>query len=62
MYVPCFSTQRTNVTSALTKLSMFRQGYPDIRTVDHWLGGNTAERFPQSRCVWACFTYSASHG
>ncbi|KAF8913858.1 beta-mannosidase [Gymnopilus junonius] len=25
------------------------QGYPDMRTVDHWLGGNTAERFPQSR-------------
>ncbi|KAF8974313.1 beta-mannosidase [Flammula alnicola] len=25
------------------------QGYPDIRTVDYWLGGNNAERFPQSR-------------
>ncbi|KDR83785.1 hypothetical protein GALMADRAFT_133195 [Galerina marginata CBS 339.88] len=25
------------------------QGYPDIRTVDYWVGGNTAERFPQSR-------------
>ncbi|KAF8192560.1 glycoside hydrolase family 2 protein [Pholiota molesta] len=25
------------------------QGYPDIRTVDYWLGGNKAERFPQSR-------------
>lgn len=31
------------------RLSENRQGYPDIRTVDHWLGGNTAERFPQSR-------------
>jgi len=25
------------------------QGFPDIRTVDYWLGGNKAERFPQSR-------------
>ncbi|THH15213.1 hypothetical protein EW146_g5231 [Bondarzewia mesenterica] len=25
------------------------QAYPNIRTVDHWLGGNTSERFPQSR-------------
>ena len=28
-----------------------RQGFPDIRTVDYWLGGNEAERFPQSRLV-----------
>ena len=28
-----------------------RQGFPDIRTVDYWLGGNKAERFPQSRSV-----------
>ncbi|KAJ9117501.1 hypothetical protein QFC22_004351 [Naganishia vaughanmartiniae] len=27
------------------------EGYPDIRTVDYWLDGNTAERFPQSRTV-----------
>ncbi|KAI0089166.1 glycoside hydrolase family 2 protein [Irpex rosettiformis] len=27
------------------------EGYPDIRTVDYWLGGNKAERFPQSRYV-----------
>jgi beta-mannosidase len=26
-----------------------RQGYPNIRTVDHWLGGDKSERFPQSR-------------
>ena len=26
-----------------------REAYPNIRTVDHWLGGNKAERFPQSR-------------
>jgi len=25
------------------------QGYPDIRTVDYWLGGNKDERFPQSK-------------
>ncbi|CAA7259722.1 unnamed protein product [Cyclocybe aegerita] len=25
------------------------QGYPNIRTVDYWLGGNKAERSPQSR-------------
>lgn len=25
------------------------EAYPDIRTVDYWLGGNVAERFPQSR-------------
>ena len=31
--------------------SFFREGYPDIRTVDYWLGGNNAERYPQSRCV-----------
>lgn len=27
------------------------EGYPDIRTVDYWLDGNVAERFPQSRTV-----------
>lgn len=27
------------------------QAYPDIRTVDYWLGGNTAERYPQSRIM-----------
>lgn len=25
------------------------EGYPNIRTVDYWLGGETRERFPQSR-------------
>jgi hypothetical protein len=25
------------------------EGYPDIRTVDYWMGGNSAERYPQSR-------------
>ncbi|KAF5387820.1 hypothetical protein D9615_000372 [Tricholomella constricta] len=25
------------------------EGFPNIRTVDHWLGGNKSERFPQSR-------------
>ncbi|KAF9462600.1 glycoside hydrolase family 2 protein [Collybia nuda] len=25
------------------------QGFPNIRTVDHWLGGDKTERFPQSR-------------
>ncbi|TFK75967.1 glycoside hydrolase family 2 protein [Pluteus cervinus] len=25
------------------------QGYPNIRTVDYWFGGDTSERFPQSR-------------
>lgn len=30
-------------------LPFIRQGYPNIRTVDHWIGGNKAERFPQSR-------------
>ncbi|KAF8897495.1 glycoside hydrolase family 2 protein [Infundibulicybe gibba] len=25
------------------------EGYPNIRTVDHWLGGDKTERFPQSR-------------
>ncbi|KAF9226510.1 glycoside hydrolase family 2 protein [Gyrodon lividus] len=25
------------------------QGYPNIRTVDHWLGGDQSERYPQSR-------------
>lgn len=28
-----------------------REGYPDIRTVDYWLGGDKTERFPQSRYV-----------
>lgn len=27
------------------------QGYPDIRTVDYWLGGDKAERYPQSRTM-----------
>ncbi|KAF9247262.1 glycoside hydrolase family 2 protein [Melanogaster broomeanus] len=25
------------------------EGYPNIRTVDHWLGGDQSERYPQSR-------------
>lgn len=25
------------------------QGYPNIRTVDHWLGGEKSQRYPQSR-------------
>ena len=29
----------------------YREGYPDIRTVDYWLGGDKAERYPQSRCA-----------
>ncbi|KAI0772566.1 glycoside hydrolase family 2 protein [Irpex lacteus] len=28
-----------------------REGYPDIRTVDYWLGGDKTERFPQSRTM-----------
>ncbi|KAF8609837.1 glycoside hydrolase family 2 protein [Ceratobasidium sp. AG-I] len=27
------------------------EGFPDIRTVDYWLGGNKAERHPQSRIM-----------
>ncbi|PCH41492.1 glycoside hydrolase family 2 protein [Wolfiporia cocos MD-104 SS10] len=27
------------------------EAYPDIRTVDYWLGGNKAERYPQSRVM-----------
>ncbi len=27
------------------------EGYPDIRTVDYWLDGDTSQRFPQSRVV-----------
>ncbi|KAH7105396.1 glycoside hydrolase family 2 protein [Auriculariales sp. MPI-PUGE-AT-0066] len=27
------------------------QGYPDIRTVDYWLGGNESQRYPQSPYV-----------
>lgn len=29
----------------------YREGYPNLRTVDYWLGGNTNERFPQSRTI-----------
>ncbi|KAK0482107.1 glycoside hydrolase family 2 protein [Armillaria luteobubalina] len=25
------------------------EGYPDLRTVDYWLGGDTSQRYPQSR-------------
>ncbi|KAH9938328.1 glycoside hydrolase family 2 protein [Fomitopsis serialis] len=28
------------------------EAYPDIRTVDYWLGGNTSERYPQSRTMF----------
>ena len=28
-----------------------REGYPNIRTVDYWLGGDVSERHPQSRVV-----------
>ena len=27
------------------------QAYPDIRTVDHWINGEKAERYPQSRTM-----------
>ncbi|CAL1701079.1 unnamed protein product [Somion occarium] len=27
------------------------EGYPNIRTVDYWLGGNKEERYPQSRTM-----------
>ncbi|KAH9900032.1 glycoside hydrolase family 2 protein [Cubamyces lactineus] len=27
------------------------EGYPNIRTVDHWLGGDKSERYPQSRTM-----------
>ncbi|KAG8986593.1 hypothetical protein FRB90_003901, partial [Tulasnella sp. 427] len=27
------------------------QGYPDIKTVDYWVGDNKAERYPQSRTM-----------
>ncbi|CDO71388.1 Glycoside Hydrolase Family 2 protein [Trametes cinnabarina] len=27
------------------------EGYPDIRTVDYWLGGDRSERYPQSRSM-----------
>ena len=29
-----------------------RQAYPNIRTVDYWMGGDASERYPQSRCVF----------
>jgi hypothetical protein len=29
-----------------------RQGYPNIRTVDYWLGGEMSERHPQSRWIF----------
>ena len=28
-----------------------RQGFPNLKTIDYWLGGNNTERFPQSRSV-----------
>ena len=28
-----------------------RQGYPNVRTLDYWLDGDTSERFPQSRSI-----------
>ena len=33
--------------------SLCRQAYPNIRTVDYWMGGDASERYPQSRCVIA---------
>ena len=47
LFPPCDA----NVTRGAHPRATLRQGYPDIRTVDYWLGGNKAERFPQSRCV-----------
>jgi len=32
-------------------LGTYREGYPNIRTVDYWLGGDKSERYPQSRSV-----------
>lgn len=33
----------------LIALMYSREGYPNIRTVDYWLGGDQSERYPQSR-------------
>ena len=36
-------------------VNLSRQGFPNVRTVDYWLGGDKTERFPQSRwrpVVW----------
>jgi beta-mannosidase len=30
---------------------IYREGFPNIRTVDYWLGGDQAERHPQSRIM-----------
>ena len=35
--------------AALIDLTLQRQGFPNIRTVDFWTGDNKSERFPQSR-------------
>lgn len=32
----------------------YREGYPNIRTVDYWLSGDISERYPQSRSVNYC--------
>ncbi len=44
-YSQCLLRRRLN-----DKLD-FREGYPNIRTVDYWLGGEKSERFPQSKFV-----------
>lgn len=37
------------VRDELSMNDWIRQGYPNIRTVDHWIGEDKSERFPQSR-------------
>lgn len=35
------------------------QGYPDIRTIDHWLDGDVSQRYPQSR---VCANHNKADG
>lgn len=37
--------------SSGTAIVCRREAYPDIRTVDYWVGDDKSQRFPQSRYV-----------
>ena len=48
---PNLACEPLSVLVRLRYLTPVRQGYPDIRTVNYWIGDDKAERFPQSKTM-----------
>ena len=51
VYIHCICLE-SQIEAFCTRLSEFGiPAMPDIRTVDHWLDGNTKDRWPQSKTM-----------